>query len=323
VRGIGRIKICSVGLMDLIAANKVKNSVIVNGFWRSGTTWLQQTLVNAIGSKSLFEPYSPASGHKWSRLDGKESEASRNVYAPLSAADLSSWERFKFDMSLRGVGMHGYTHFLRQSPSEVWADSLVVKFTRLGFVLDFVADRSRAQLIHLRRNPAAIFASFKETDWSWRFQDVRFSEIYKLDDYEAGSDEHEIVRILLQHDDTPERRLAALWSLSERSAHRAISAGKAQLVLYEEMLDQGPDILNSLNIGTFNIASNDAASPVSNAGREGLSSFARKNDWKTRLTASEIDAIISVCRELFPENGYFHDDQPLPAKRQERAAREG
>jgi Sulfotransferase family len=320
VRGIGRLKICSVGLMDLIAANKVTNSILVHGFWRSGTTWLQQTLVNATGSKSLFEPYSPASGHKWSKLDRNESEASRSVYLPLSAAHLSSWERFKLDLSLRGVGMHGYTHFLRQSPAEAWSEYLVVKFTRLGFLLDFVADRSDAQLIHLRRNLAAVYASFKETDWSWRFEDVRFSEIYKLEDYDAGSDEHEIVSILRQHDDTPEQRLAALWSLSEQFAQRAISAGKAHLVLYEDMLDQGAEILNSLNIGTFNIASNDAASPVSNAGRERLSSFARKHDWKTRLTASEIDTIISVCRELYPENGYFQENHSLPSKRQKSTA---
>jgi hypothetical protein len=307
--------------MDLILANRLKHKILVHGFWRSGTTWLQQTLVHATGSKSLFEPFSPASGHRWSQLDRSESEASRSVYLPLSAAHLSTWERFKLDLSLRGVGIHGYTHFLRQSPSEVLADSLVVKFTRFGFLLDFVAERSNAQVIHLRRNPAAVFASFKETDWSWRFEDVRFSEIYKPEDYAAGSPEHEVALILRQHDDTPARRLAALWSLSERSAQRAISAGKAQLVLYEDVLDQGPAILTSLNVGIFNIASNDAASPVSNAGREGLSVDARKHDWKTRLTASEIDTIISVCRELFPENGYFQDIRPAPTEQQDLVAR--
>ena len=39
-----------------------------------------------------------------------------------------------------------------------------------------------------------------------------------------------------------------------------------------------------------------------------LSVSQRLNDWRSRLTRTEIDTIESVCNELFPDNGYFDSD---------------
>ena len=104
------------------------------------------------------------------------------------------------------------------------------------------------------------------------------------------------------------QRLAALWSLSERAAQRSIISGRAHLVRYEDIVGEGPGILNRLQISSVNIASNDTASPVTTSGRESLSTTQRLNDWKSRLTRSEIDCIRSVSQELFPDNGYFQPD---------------
>ena len=305
MRGFGRLKLTSVGLMDYIASPQLKNTLLINGFWRSGTTWLQQTLVQALNAKSLFEPFSPAAGHHWSQLGPDASDASRNVYMPLSADCLTARDRFKLRLALRGVGTHGYTHFLRTSRSKAWSDDLVVKFTQLGFLLNDVADTYAVPIIHIRRNPAAIFASFKETDWSWRFEDVRLSEMYKLADFTPGTPEHGRAAMLLHFDQSPAHRLAALWSLSELAAQRSITSGRAHLILYEDVLSQGPAMLNRLHIASVNIASNDTASPVTTSGRESLSVSQRLNDWKTRLTDEEIETIISVSQTLFPENEYF------------------
>lgn len=305
VRGFGRLKLTSIGLMDYISSQNLRNTLLVNGFWRSGTTWLQQTLVDALDAKSLFEPFSPAAGHQWDQLSRPVSEASRNVYMPLSANCLAPRDRIKLHLALRGVGTHGYTHFLRGAEARSWSRALVVKFTQLGFILDEVADSHQVPIIHIRRNPAAVFASFKETDWAWRFQDVRLSQNYSLKDFTQGTAEYERADTLLRFDQSPVHRLAALWSLSERAAQQSIISGRAHLVRYEDIVGQGPGILNRLHISSVNIASNDAASPVTNSGRESLSVSERLNDWKKRLTRSEIECIKSVSKELFPDNGYF------------------
>ena len=291
--------------MDYVSSQNLRNTLLINGFWRSGTTWLQQTLVDALDAKSLFEPFSPAAGHQWDQLSRPASEASRNVYMPLSANCLSPRDRIKLHLALKGVGTHGYTHFLRNPDSPAWSKDLVVKFTQLGFVLDEVADSQHVPIIHIRRNPAAIYASFKETDWSWRFQDVRLKQNYSLQDFTKGTPEYERAETLLRFDQSPVHRLAALWSLSERAAQKSIISGRAHLVRYEDIVGEGPGILNRLQISSVNIASNDAASPVTNSGRESLSVTQRLNDWKARLTRSEIDCIRSVSKELFPDNGYF------------------
>ena len=305
VRGFGRLKLTSVGLMDYIASQQLKNTLLINGFWRSGTTWLQQTLVQALNAKSLFEPFSPAAGQHWSQLGPKASDASRNVYMPLSADCLTARDQFKLRLALRGIGTHGYTHFLRTSRSKTWSDDLVVKFTQLGFLLNDVADTYNVPIIHIRRNPAAVFASFKETDWSWRFEDVRLGEMYKLTDFTPGTPEHERAEALLHFDQSPAHRLAALWSLSEQAAQQSIESGRAHLILYEDVLRQGPAILNRLHISSVNIASNDTASPVTTSGRESLSVTQRLNDWQTRLSDEEIETIVSVSQNLFPANDYF------------------
>ncbi len=33
--------------------------VLVSGFWRSGTTWVQECLAESLGAKTIFEPLSP------------------------------------------------------------------------------------------------------------------------------------------------------------------------------------------------------------------------------------------------------------------------
>lgn len=308
MRGLGRLKLTSIGLVDYISSQNLRNTLLINGFWRSGTTWLQQTLVDALDAKSLFEPFSPAAGHQWDQLTRPVSEASRNVYMPLSANCLTPRDRVKLHLALRGVGTHGYTHFLRNPESRAWATDLVVKFTQLGFVLNEVADGHHVPIIHIRRNPAAIYASFKETDWSWRFQDVRLKQNYSLQDFTRGTVEYDRADTLLRFDQSPVHRLAALWSLSERTAQRSIITGRAHLVRYEDIVGEGPGILNRLQLSSVNIASNDAASPVTTSGRERLSVAQRLKDWKTRLTRTEIDCIKSVSKELFPDNGYFGGD---------------
>ena len=310
MRGLGRLKLTSVGLVDYIASQRLKNTLLVNGFWRSGTTWLQQTLVEALNAKSLFEPFSPAAGHQWDQLSGNVSDASRSVYMPLSADCLTPRDRIKLHLALRGVGTHGYTHFLRDSESPSWTKDLVVKFTQLGFVLDEVADTFNVPVIHIRRHPAAVFASFSETDWEWRFEDVRLRGLYSPQDYARGTPERKRAETLLRYDRTPAERLAALWSLSESMAQKSIIGGKAHLVRYEDVVGHGPGILNRLQLSSVNIASNDTASPVTTSGREQLSVSQRLNDWQSRLSKTDIDTIYSVCRELFPENGYFDQDTP-------------
>jgi hypothetical protein len=310
VRGLGRLKLTSIGLMDYISASKLSDTLLINGFWRSGTTWLQQTFVDAMDAKSLFEPFSPSAGHRWGQLSTRANTASQNVYVPLSANCLTARDRIKLNLAFKGVGTHGYTHFLRKEDSRTWSRNLVVKSTRLGFILDEISDQYQVPVVHIRRNPAAIFASFKDTDWAWRFQDFRLSQNYSIEDFTKGTREYDRADILLRYDKTPVERLAALWSLSERSAQKSFVTGRAHLVRYEDLVlvAQGPSILNKLNIASVNFASNDAASPVTTLGREKLTPFERQNDWQTRLSRPEIECIRSIANDLFPENGYFQTD---------------
>ncbi|MEZ5954472.1 MAG: sulfotransferase [Hyphomonas sp.] len=294
--------------MDYAASWRLRNCLLVNGFWRSGTTWLQQTLVQSLKAKSLFEPFSPAAGQRWDRLCPGASEASRHIYMPLSADSFARRDKIKLHLAMRGVGTHGYAHFLRDAAQKTDGRNLVVKFTRLGFLLDDMAEIYNTPIIHIRRNPAAVYASFKETDWSWRFEDVRFSEIYSPDNHEPGTPAHERATTLMRFDQSPVRRFAALWSLSEQAAQESVNANRARLVSYEDVLRRGASVLNRLQITSIKVAASEKASPVTSLGREKLSAKQRQNDWQRRLTREEIESIADISQELFPANGYFGKD---------------
>ena len=54
----------------LAALGIARPLLIVSGFWRSGTTWLQECLAESLGAKTVFEPLSPMEPKRRAALGG-------------------------------------------------------------------------------------------------------------------------------------------------------------------------------------------------------------------------------------------------------------
>ncbi len=295
-----------------ISAPLLRDTVVISGFWRSGTTWLQQQVCESLNAKSIFEPYSPASGHNWRQVSDGNPEANKHVFMPLSMDMLNEHDLSVLADSCKGVGRHGYTYFLYENHTDAFKRSLVLKFTRVGFILPELAEKLSTPILHIRRNPGSVYASFKNTDWDWQFEDVNLTKLYDDADLRSASDIDGLIDTLKRHDTSPAARFAVLWGLSEQRAQSAIDANTAKLIEYNDLVDGSvrlPEILEGFGLKAKSVAKSETASPVTTADRAQLTAKERKHDWTKRLTDNEISDITNTLTDVFPEavSTYLND----------------
>ena len=289
-------------LASIATAPTVRDVIIVSGFWRSGTTWLQQQVSTAMQARTIFEPLSPACGHEWAQISADNRMANQHTYMPLCVRDLTNADRAVLAKSVKGIGDHGYTYFLSNNISDCVAKNAVVKFTRIGFLLPELHQLFAFPVLHIRRHPGAVYASFKNTDWEWSFEDVRLVENYPAE--AAHTKRPDLVSLLNEFDTNSAVRFATLWGASEREARKALLTKHVQLIEYTDLVDKRvhiPEILNKFNIEAQSQSYQDQVSPVTTPDRQELSAAQRKNDWKDRLEASEVADIVETLKIVFPE----------------------
>lgn len=288
-------------LLNTVTSPILSDSVLISGFWRSGTTWLQQQVADAVNAKTLFEPFSPNCGHVWRQLDRETVTANHQVYMPLSLEDLSDRDRRLLQAAFHGIGFHGYTYYLYNELAQSLKRKLVLKLTRVGFLLPQLHKLTSAPVLHIRRHPGAVYASLKNTNWGWNFEDVRLIENYPPGEYSQST--RYIQAKLIEYDTTPATRFAALWGLSEMRAQQAIDSNLATLVDYNELLERRVDIVSVLKELGFRASppvSPDQLSPVTEPDRQNITISQRKNDWSKRLSDEEVFDISTTLKDVFP-----------------------
>ncbi|MEL6663540.1 MAG: hypothetical protein AAFR33_11105 [Pseudomonadota bacterium] len=307
--------------IDLAMVPLVSEKLVVTGFWRSGTTWILQQAAYAIGAKTIFEPLAPSSGNFWADRPFSAHQADREMYMPLSTADLGKKASVIIEAALNGRGHTGFAFFCRTSPMEAFRTRTVSKFTRAGFLLNDMIANTTAKFIHVRRHPGAVYASLKSVDWDWSVDDFSLERLYG----EVRADEPPEIRSirqqLLANDYSPLRRVAALWALSERSAHLAAQADDGSRVLeisYSDLLTRQASLTTALSTLGFDLkARPDPArvSPVTSASRHMAGTEERLHSWQNELSLAEKEELRAITTDLFPEMAHVFwepSGDPLP-----------
>lgn len=288
--------------LHAVTAPRLQTRVLINGFMRSGTTWLQQVVRDALQAQTIFEPLSPAT-HEVSKIaDPDAADANHHIFMPLSIDGLYAYERRALDRALKGIGNNGYAYILTPNFSDAFSTQLVVKIVRGGFILSGIAARFELPILHIRRHPASVLASFQNTDWTWSLADVLLRDVYAEDAANSPA-EADLIATLHRFDTDPDSRFSALWALSERAAQATIDQGDATLVRYEDHIGNPRsivDLLQTQGLQIHNQAPADMISPVTVSDRTDLTRQQRLSDWKQRLTAKQIDTLKGVIGELFP-----------------------
>lgn len=276
---------------------RIKEKLLITGFWRSGTTWLQQSIQNLQDAQCVFEPFSPACGHVWPGFAKYDDDANHHIFMPMEMNLLRDADHRSLKKSFNGVAPNAYSYLLSEDFADALSRNIIVKSTRLGFVLPDILKQYPVKALHIRRHPAAVYCSMLNTNWSWQFPDVRFEKVYAL---HTGATS--LIDTLMEHDQSVVARFAAFWALSEAQAQEAIDSDLAQLVRYED-LTENPDLLSTYFTGHSTPALPDSKttnSPVTEENRKNLSAAQRANDWKDRISKNDLAILKDTILRLSP-----------------------
>ena len=288
--------LAAAGLVDagLGLSGLARPVVVVNGFWRSGTTWLQECLAESLGAKSIFEPLSPQEPRRRAALEtrfpGDEDALQAFIPEPWpeGAAD---WRGF--EAACRGLHGGAFLLSCRGSVAESARTGIVVKDVRLHRNLGPVHRRFGVPVIHLRRHPCAVAASLVAADWHWSFARVRLARLVP----EAAD--------LAPYDTDALSRIAAYWALVERDAARALAGqGWGRVVAYEDLVADPAAAVAGLCawLGMRQRGTPDFSRPAASIHPAAFAARAAVPEpWRATLSAAEAARIAAIADAVFPE----------------------
>jgi hypothetical protein len=291
-------------------------TVVVSGFWRSGTTWLQQSLAALLNAKTVYEPLRPTVAamkeiYSYSGLSAKDA-AFLELYMPYCrdrTLDGHPLYRF-FDRALRSDLPGGAIRGVREGVTESFRRRVVAKFIRGHFCLRAAQNTFMMPVIHIYRDPRAIIASIKGTEWKRLFDPLCLREqLLELQDgrtdfFSNWADE------ILECDKKGEvARIAAYWALTEKFVQLSYADDNPRppvvFVSYEELCQEREEkllqILQQLGIRHRPLKNSrvlDTDSATTTRQRRGVAVEDRIAGWKTVLPHSEVALVESIVQRF-------------------------
>ncbi|WP_237476910.1 sulfotransferase [Lichenibacterium dinghuense] len=265
--------------------------VLVSGFWRSGTTWVQECLAEALAAKTVFEPLSPLDPRRRAML-----AAQGLPYDSLQAAmpgplpdDDPLWD-FLAD-ACTGRHTSNFTLNCRSSLRESFATRIVVKDVRMPFNLDGFHRRFGVPVLHVRRHPCAVVASLLAADWDWTFGRVGLGHLLPaMEDRDA---------VLRDCDGDALSRIAAWWAATERHAAASL-AGRAWAhgAVYEEVADDPAPAFAAL-CARLGLAQRRAPR-FARVSASTVGAASPRDRWRTSLSRADILRVEAVVTRIHP-----------------------
>ncbi len=288
--------LATAGFIDagLAHAGVAKPIVLVSGFWRSGTTWVQECLAESLGAKTIFEPLSPQEPRRRaflaSRFPGDE-DALQAFIPGLMPEDASMWT------ALEGAcrGAHGGAFLLscRRSVAESWKTGIVVKDVRLHHNLAAFHRRFSIPIVHVRRHPCAVAASLIRADWHWSFSRVRLATLDPA------------ARSLAAYDTDTLSRIAAYWAFVERRAFLDLQDQPwAYRLAYERLIADPARMFVDICawLGRRQLRTPAFSRPAASIHPDAFSARTASSEaWRTILSDQEITRVEAIADALFPE----------------------
>lgn len=291
-----------------------RETVVISGFWRSGTTWLQEYLAELLQAKTIFEPFHflvPASKKLFKHYGiAKKPEAVRELFIPYAADRPFAPESllyYYYDGALRADLSGRAVRVLRKDVSESYRPRVVVKFTRGQFSLHAAHHTFAMPVIHVYRDPRAVVASAKMTDWYCLFDHLDLPE--QLLAMQDGRAEFfgcyaDVIREF-GHDKVA--RIAAYWALTEKFIQEAFAKDRARFIAvsYEKLNREKESLMPALLAGLGiravqhdKLAGANKDSFSTSSQRQGVSTEERIRGWQKALSRAEIAVIETVAQRL-------------------------
>ena len=280
--------------------------LLVSGFWRSGTTWLQEMLGTALGAKTVFEPLSPMEPVRCAALLAQypdDTEDLRQATVPGPCPDDAGFWRY-LGRTCHGSLATEYLMSCRRDVAESFRRDIVVKDVRLQANLAEFHRRFGVPVVHVRRHPCAVVASLVAADWHWSFANVTLAAL--LPRLGSAVPDHARLRLLTRFDADPVDRIAACWAVTERAAAAALEAQPwGALVAYEAFAAAPRQVLDTLcgRLRLRQVAAVDFSAPSASVSPEAFAAYGAppRERWRAQLTERDIERVCAVADDVFPQ----------------------
>lgn len=288
-------------------------TLVVSGFWRSGTTWLEEALRDVLHAKTLFEPLCELARevepvHVHAGVAGKSMEFLRLFMPYCRSQSLDGHPLHEvFRKSLRSESWGSWLRRFRKDLSESLRPRIVVKFVRAQLCLRAAQNSFGMPVLHVYRDPRAIIASIRRTRWHWLFDHLSLrGQLLDPQDGRAEYFDRWRGEILDYDGQEPVARVAAYWALTERFLQDSYADHPQRYVCmgYEELV-QGrervfSETLRRLELrpwkSDFRVSQRD--STTTSPKQRGASVAERVAGWRSVLSRAEVEQIEAIVRRF-------------------------
>ncbi len=298
-----------------------KDTILLVGTPRSGTTWLMEIFRTLPGYVSLFEPVNPIffpesyevgfKPRKYLPAENNWSEGREYLLKTFSGKTYTSVPLYQLNPEM--------------IMNRILGNKLIVKAIGLNRVLPWIAKTFDLRgIIFIIRHPCAVIASQLKTGYcGYHLYSPPYSDIFPTLDnvLEEASEIPEIDDNLLnrlKNIKTQEEILAAIWCLDNYVPLNYKKPHPWIFVVYEKIITEGESEIKQLftKIGEENIPKSAIQKlniPSMLAPRDELkvvkNSSKQLSKWKKNLTKKQVDRILSIVSD-FGLDFYTEDIEP-------------
>lgn len=314
------------GIIDQLTASRIDTSqgLVINGFWRSGTTWFLEVAAQLMHAKSVFEPFAPRAWHirKCMSKIGvqKNEDIFLETFMPYidGCINLESKVGALIKNALQSKLVCPATHRGREKLRFCLSKRVALKLVRGSLCLHAIHLTFKVPVIHIYRDPRAVVASIMRIpNWA----KGGFERLSLVDQLLGVNDgrfvyfmnwEPEIRRF---EKSDPVTRIVAYWALTERFLAESFSKATERfaIIRYEDLLFGGLNILLQamkeigcrlqVDSSEVNFAKN---STTTYDDRAYASVSERAFSWQKELTSQEQRTVEKIACKFQFENRLFN-----------------
>jgi hypothetical protein len=292
-----------------------QDGVIITGFWRSGTTWLERWMADVLHAKTIFEPLE-VDVRKHYRLQDElhlpsNSDLYLKAHMPFAEDEIprnSNLYRLLED-ALRGKVPGKRVRINRNGMADSFRRRVVVKHVRGQLAVHGLYKTFLTPILHIYRDPRAVIASLIRNDWGGEWMHILSLRAQLLEPqdgrcllFEQWSDD------LDYFDSQPWwERAIVYWALTETYLRSCALRFQfpIRFLNYETLVTEEPSMLvNTLRELGLTVPPTPAnwrwaeSSPTTVQERRDADAHARVSGWKNELSPQMAERTVEIVHRF-------------------------